>query len=406
MAQCAPGIQNKLSGMNPPLPEPSSDERTVSIELCRRIRAEIRASDNWISFSRFMELTLYAPGLGYYSGGAQKFGAAGDFITAPELTPLFARTLAAQVAQIMSVSTAQILEVGAGSGSLAAELLLELERRGSLPERYQILELSGELRMRQQQTLAQRVPHLVQRVAWLDCLPSAFAGLVLANEVLDAMPVALVEWQPEQANPSGGPCVLERGISVDANGSFIWATRPAQASLLHAAQALDITPPFISEIGLAARAWLAEWGRILTGGALLLFDYGHPRAEYYHAQRSKGTLMCHYRQHAHEDPLWWPGLNDITAHVDFTAVAEAGFEAGLEVLGYTSQAQFLFNSGITEVLDRLPDKTGRDYLREAGSVGKLISPNEMGERFKVIALGRGVTEILLGFARGDRTHTL
>ncbi len=353
-----------------------------------------------------MELALYAPGLGYYSGGAQKFGASGDFITAPELTPLFAHTLAAQAEQIMAAATTQILEVGAGSGALAAELLLELERRGSLPERYQILELSGELRMRQQQTIALRAPQLTQRVAWLDRLPSAFAGLVLANEVLDAMPVALVDWQPQQTDPSGKPHILERGVSVDEDDNFIWTSRPAQDSLLQEAQALDVAPPYTSEIGLAARAWLSEWGRILTRGALLLFDYGHPQAEYYHPQRSKGTLMCHYRHRVHDDPLWWPGLNDITAHVDFTAVAEAGFEAGLEVLGYTSQAQFLFNCGITGVLDRLPDKTGRDYLREAGSVGKLISPNEMGERFKVVALGRDIREPLLGFARGDRTHTL
>jgi SAM-dependent MidA family methyltransferase len=392
--------------MNLPLPEPSADERAVSIELCRRIHDEIRANEGWISFSRFMELALYAPGLGYYSGGAQKFGASGDFITAPELTPLFAHTLAAQAEQIMAAATTQILEVGAGSGALAAELLLELERRGSLPERYQILELSGELRMRQQQTIALRAPQLTQRVAWLDRLPSAFAGLVLANEVLDAMPVALVDWQPQQTDPSGKPHILERGVSVDEDDNFIWTSRPAQDSLLQEAQALDVAPPYTSEIGLAARAWLSEWGRILTRGALLLFDYGHPQAEYYHPQRSKGTLMCHYRHRVHDDPLWWPGLNDITAHVDFTAVAEAGFEAGLEVLGYTSQAQFLFNCGITGVLDRLPDKTGRDYLREAGSVGKLISPNEMGERFKVVALGRDIREPLLGFARGDRTHTL
>jgi len=392
--------------MNLPLPEPSAEERAISIELCRRIHDEIRANEGWISFSRFMELALYAPGLGYYSGGAQKFGAAGDFITAPELTPLFAHTLAAQAEQIMVASAGQILEVGAGSGALAAELLLELERRGSLPECYRILELSGELRMRQRQTMVLRAPHLLPRVAWLDRLPAAFAGLVLANEVLDAMPVALVEWQANPAASSGDPLILERGLAIDAAGSFMWTTRPAQGNLLQAARALDVAPPYTSEIGLAAHAWLSEWGRILTCGALLLFDYGHPQAEYYHAQRSKGTFTCHYRHHVHDDPLWWPGLNDITAHVDFTAAAEAGFEAGLEVLGYISQAQFLFSCGITEVLDRLPDKTGQDYLREAGSVGKLISPNEMGERFKVIALGRDIREPLLGFARGDRTHTL
>ena len=392
--------------MTPILPEPGADERASSVALCQRIAAEIQAGGGWMSFSRYMELALYAPGLGYYNGGAQKFGASGDFITAPELTPLFAHTLAAQVAQIMADSAAQILEVGAGSGALAAELLLELERRGSLPERYLILELSGELKARQVQTIAARAPQLAQRVAWLERLPADFSGLVLGNEVLDAMPVALVEWQPDASGETGSAAIHERGVTLGTAGGFAWANRPAQGALLRAAQALPVTSPCTSEIGLAARAWLTEWGRVLSRGALLLFDYGWPQAEYYHPQRSSGTLMCHYRHHAHEDPLWWPGLNDITAHVDFTAVAEAGFEAGLEVLGYASQAQFLFNCGITEVLDRLPDKLGQAYLSQAGNVGKLIAPNEMGERFKVIALGRGLTEPLLGFARGDRCHAL
>ncbi|MFA7269891.1 MAG: SAM-dependent methyltransferase [Sterolibacterium sp.] len=389
--------------MNLSLPEPSEAQRAASFALCRRIAAEIAAAGGWMPFSRYMELALYTPGLGYYSGGTRKFGAAGDFVTAPELTPLFAHALAVQAAQIMTDSSAQILEAGAGSGILAAELLLELERLGSLPDCYLILELSGELRARQQETLAARAPHLAARVSWLDRLPAAFGGLVLGNEVLDAMPLALVEWH---AGTAAGPVVLERGVVLGENGGFAWQARPAQGAVLQAAQALPVAPPFVTEIGLAARAWVAEWGRILTQGALLLIDYGFPQAEYYHPDRSHGTLMCHYRHHAHADPLWWPGLNDITAHVDFTAIAEAGFDTGLEVLGYTGQAQFLFNCGITGILDRLTDKTGQDYLREAGNVGKLISPNEMGEKFKVIAFGRGLKEPLLGFARGDRTHTL
>ncbi|MDD5176654.1 MAG: SAM-dependent methyltransferase [Sterolibacterium sp.] len=387
------------------LPEPSADARAASLELCRHIAAEIAAANGWIPFSRYMELALYAPGLGYYSGGAQKFGAAGDFITAPELTPLFAHTLAAQVEQIMASSAAQILEVGAGSGTLAAELLLELERRGSLPQRYLILELSGELRARQQATLAGRAPQLAQRVAWLDRLPQSFAGLVLGNEVLDAMPVALVEWRDED-NSASQPGIHERGVTLGEQGGFAWATRPAQSALLQAARALAVEAPYVSEIGLAGRTWIAEFGRILECGALLLIDYGFPQAEYYFPQRAGGTLMCHYRHHAHSDPLWWPGLNDITAHIDFTAIAEAGFGAGLDVLGYTSQAQFLLGCGITEVLSRLPDTASKAYLSEARNVGKLIAPHEMGELFKVIALGRNLKQPLLGFARGDRLHTL
>lgn len=391
--------------MNATLPEPSPAARAASAALCALIAEEIAAAGGWIAFSRYMELALYAPGLGYYSGGARKFGAAGDFITAPELTPLFAQTIAAQTLQIMAASAARILEVGAGSGVMAAELLRELERRAALPERYLILELSGELRARQQATLAERVPQLLDRVAWLDTLPQTFSGLVLGNEVLDAMPADLVEWRNEHRSAASAAEILERGVALGEQGGFAWAERPAQGALLQAAQSLSVEAPYVSEIGLAACAWIAEWGRILERGALLLFDYGFPRREYYHPQRSSGTLMCHYRHHAHDDPLWWPGLNDITAHVDFTAIAEAGFEAGLEVLGYASQAQFLFNCGIDVALGRL-DNTDKASIAETRNAGKLISPNEMGELFKVIALGRGIQQPLLGFSRNDRRHAL
>jgi len=391
--------------MPAPLPEPSADARAASAALCALITAEIVAAGGWIPFTRYMELALYAPGLGYYSGGSQKFGEAGDFITAPELTPLFAHALAAQVAQVLAQSAPQVLEVGAGRGIFAAQLLLELERGDCLPDRYLILELSGELRTRQHQTLLRTAPHLAARVVWLDALPQSFAGLVLGNELLDAMPVALVEWS------DGGPeAILERGLALGERGGFSWASRPAQGELLLAAQVLarevPIAAPYVSEIGLPARAWIGEWGRILERGAVLLLDYGFPRREYYFPQRSHGTLMCHYRHHAHADPLWWPGLNDITAHVDFTAVAEAGFEAGLEVCGYASQAQFLLNCGITEILRRLPNDQGKVFLAQSRAVGKLISPNEMGELFKVIALGRGLKQGLIGFNQGDRLHSL
>ncbi|MBI3524965.1 MAG: SAM-dependent methyltransferase [Betaproteobacteria bacterium] len=390
--------------MNTSLPEPSADARAASAALCSCIASEIAAAGGWISFARYMALALYAPGLGYYSGGARKFGAAGDFITAPELTSVFAQTLAVQAMQVMADSAAHILEAGAGSGVLAAELLRELERLGALPERYLILELSGELRARQQATLAERVPQLLARVTWLESLPQTFSGLVLGNEVLDAMPVELVEWRGTTSG--GAPDIFERGVALDEGGSFTWAGRPAQGALLQAAQRLNIEAPYVSEIGLAAQAWIAEWSHILESGVVLLFDYGFPRHEYYHPQRSSGTLMCHYRHRAHDDPLWWPGLNDITAHVDFTAIAEAGFEAGLEVIGYTSQARFLFNCGIMEALDRLPRDDDKTLVTETRNVGKLISPHEMGELFKVIALGRGLKQPLRGFASGDRTPAL
>ena len=348
-----------------------------------------------------MSEVLYTPGLGYYSGGARKFGADGDFITAPELTPAFAQTLATQAAQIMAASAPQILEAGAGSGRLAADLLLELELRGALPERYAILELSGELRERQRQSIAATAPHLLGRVEWLDRLPARFDGLVLANELLDALPAHLVRWT------AGG--ILERGVALEA-GRFVWADRPAQGEVLARAAVLaeECIPgdDYLSEIGLAVRGWTASWADILGCGALLLIDYGFPRREFYHPQRHEGTLMCHYRHHAHPDPFYLPGLQDVTVHVDFTAVAEAGTEAGLEFYGYTNQATFLFNCGLTEVMARTPSEDMRRYLPLSNAVQKLISPAEMGELFKVIALGKGIAAPLAGFLRGDQSAKL
>ena len=379
------------------LPTPDADAAASSARLAERIATEIEQVGGWIPFPRYMALALYAPGLGYYSGGARKFGGAGDFVTAPELSPLFAQALAAQVAQIMAASAPRILEAGAGSGALAAELLLELERRGALPERYDILELSGELRARQREAIANGAPHLAGRVGWLDTLPEAFSGVVIGNELLDALPVNVVAWREEG--------LFERGVGLDGD-AFSWQEQPATGALLAVAQGLTLGTPYVSEINLAARAWIAEWGRILQQGALLLIDYGFPQREYYHPQRNEGTLMCHYRHHAHGDPFWLPGLNDITAHVDFTAMAEAGHEAGLDVLGYTSQAQFLLNCGLPQLLERAQEGNAVAYAALASGAQKLISPAEMGELFKVLALGRGIDEPLLGFVSGDRTHAL
>lgn len=383
------------------LPVPDSDALAFSRMLSAHLAEEIAAAGGWIGFDRFMDLALYAPGKGYYSGGAHKFGAAGDFVTAPELGPAFAQTLAAQVEQLLALSAPQLIEVGAGSGQLAADLLRELERRGRLPESYAILELSGELQARQYRSLAAQVPQLLSRVSWLETLPERFDGLVLANEVLDAMPVHLVQW-----NEDG---VVERGVSA-ANGCFAWVDRPAAGRLLARAQAIAgecrLPPGYRSEISLAAAAWVGEWAAILGRGALLLIDYGFPRHEYYHPQRSAGTLMCHYRHHAHGEPFHLPGLQDITAHVDFTAIVESGGAAGLELLGYGTQSSFLFNCGLGNVLARTPVSDARRYLPLASAANKLVSPAEMGELFKVMALGRGIAEPLLGFARGDRSHSL
>jgi SAM-dependent MidA family methyltransferase len=390
---------------DPGAPPPSPDAQAASRELCRRIAARIEGAGGWIPFSEYMDMALHLPGLGYYAGGSHKFGTSdegGDFVTAPELTPLFGQALATQVAQVFAVSSAPtLLEVGAGSGRLAADLLLALEARGTPAERCLILELSGELRARQRDAIAAAAPHLADRVEWLDALPERFSGCVVANELLDAIPTHAVAWREE------GP--MERGVTFDGT-AFAWAERPAQGALREAmmrlAAEVPITAPYVGEIGLAAAAWVAEWGQRLERGALLLIDYGLPRHELYHPHRNGGTLRCHYRHRAHDDLFWWPGLADITSHIDFTAVAEAGFGAGLDVLGYAPQATFLVNCGFGELLAARQAANDAVALRAAGAARMLLAPGEMGELFKVIALGRGLGAPLLGFARGDRCHAL
>jgi len=379
------------------LPEPTPDARAHSDRVADHIRGEIAASGGWIGFARFMELALYAPGLGYYSAGARKLGKAGDFVTAPEISPLYGQTLARQVMQIMQAGFDEVLEVGAGSGALAATLLEELERSGKLPRNYLILELSADLRERSRDTLAARVPHLLERVAWLNRLPPAFSGVVLGNEVLDAMPVQVVRVQ--------GGRVEEGGVGV-RNGRLDWSWRLASGELLDAARALALPEGFRTEIHLAMRGFVRSLAQVLEKGVALFVDYGFPQKEYYHPQRREGTLMCHYRHHAHADPFFLPGLQDITSHVDFSAVAAAASSGGLEVCGYTSQAQFLVNCGITEVMARTPAEDGAAFLPLANQANRLMSPAEMGELFKAIALGRGFSAPLEGFREGDRRQAL
>lgn len=380
------------------LPAPSPEAARHSDRLAERIRNEIVAHDGWIPFDRYMELALYAPGLGYYTAGALKFGEAGDFITAPELSPLFGRTLARQAAEIMRYSAPHILELGAGSGKLATDMLAELERLGSLPESYAILEVSADLRERQQARLRERLPHLCDRVRWLDELPATFGGAVVANEVLDALPVHLVHWKDS--------ALAERGVSLNGE-KFVWQERPVgNDALLQSAQNIAAPDGYVSEICLAARGLVNSLAQRLQQGALLFIDYGFGAREYYHPQRSTGTLMCHYRHHAHDDPFFLPGLQDITAHVNFTDVAECGIDAGLELLGYTNQAFFLLNCGIAELMQEVSPDNPRGYLPLSGQLQKLTSPAEMGELFKVIALGKGIDEPLAGFAQGSLTRTL
>jgi len=380
------------------LPEPTADARAHSERLLQHIRTEIGAGGGWIGFQRYMQLALYAPGLGYYMAGARKLGRDGDFVTAPEISPLFGQTLARQVAQVLDAGLQEVIEIGAGSGALAASLLAELEHLGALPDRYLILELSADLRERSRDTLAACVPHLMERVAWLNVLPPACSGVVLGNEVLDAMPVGIV-----RATDAG---IEEAGVAVAADGSLAWAWRPASADLTEAARALQLPPGYMTEIGLVARGFIRSVAETLQRGIALFIDYGFPLREYYHPQRATGTLMCHYRHHAHTDPFFLPGLQDITSHVDFTSIADAGSAAGMELLGYTTQAQFLINCGITDVLARVPAEDAVRYLPLSNQANRLLSPSEMGELFKVIAFGKGFEAPLVGFANGDRSHTL
>ncbi|MGB9128066.1 MAG: SAM-dependent methyltransferase [Thiobacillus sp.] len=380
------------------LPVPTPDALAHSQRVTAYLQSLIEDADGWIPFSRYMEAALYAPGLGYYAAGAMKFGAAGDFVTAPEMTPLFGRTLAHAVAPVLAETGGEVLELGAGSGRLAADVLGELEKLNALPARYCILEVSADLRQRQQETISRELPQVAGRVQWLDALPEHFSGVILGNEVLDALPVELVHWT------DAGPKV--RGVTLDGE-SFAWQDRPiADAALRARAKALNLPPGYVSEINLAAGALIASLAQSLDRGLILMVDYGFSASEYYHPQRHMGTLRAHYRHHALDDPFYLPGLCDLTAHVDFSAVAQAGIAAGLELSGYTSQASFLLNSGLTELLMQAPPTDAAAYLPQANAVQRLVSPAEMGELFKVIGFGTGGVAPLAGLVLGDRRHSL
>ncbi|HEX4299650.1 MAG TPA: SAM-dependent methyltransferase [Gammaproteobacteria bacterium] len=385
-----------ISRTSAELPEPAPDALAHSRRVAGHIREAIQAAGGAIPFSRYMDLALYAPGLGYYSAGARKFGAAGDFITAPELSPLFSRCLARQCAEVLAeVKQASILELGAGSGVMAADMLLELQALGRLPAEYLILEVSGELRERQRQTLAAKATALASRVRWLDALPERFSGVIVGNEVLDALPVERFLKRPGGFDEY---CVRAEGESL------AWSTRAAGEQLAATLAAFETTlpeplkPGYVSEFNLGLMPLVSSLAATLKQGALLLLDYGYPRAAYYHHERSMGTLMCHYRQRAHDDPFLYPGLQDITAHVDFTAVAEAGTSSGLDLAGYTTQAHFLMALGVAGL-------AGAD-MRAAQQVKLLTLPEEMGERFKAIGFSKGIETALSGFTLRDLSRQL
>lgn len=378
------------------LPQPDRTAFAHSERVCALVQNEFAANGGAISFRRFMELVLYAPGLGYYSAGAHKFGAKGDFATAPELSNVFSRCVARQCQQVLTVTGGGILELGAGSGIMAAAVLHELERLHCLPERYLILELSADLQQRQYQTLLAKVPHLLPQVRWLKQLPSKpIKGIIVANEVLDALPIERFRITANGLRPL--LVAWEGDYFVYQEGSAEPDWWPVLADRLSTTLPLG----YESEYNPQLAHWLYSLAQCLWQGVMLFIDYGYPAREYYHYERSMGTLICHYRQRAHHDPFIYPGLQDISASVDFTALAEAVLGAELELLGYTSQNYFLFGCGLEEILAHayLPDQMA--YWQLSQQVKKLILPGEMGERFKVLACGRDFDKPLRGFELHD-----
>lgn len=371
----------------------AAHSQKLSLEIGREI-----SKQGPITFARFMELALYFPGLGYYSAGARKFGAEGDFVTAPEISPLYSRCIAKQCQQVLAeLGGGDILEFGAGSGIMAVDLLTELVQQSCLPEHYFILEVSADLKQRQQQLLQQRLPEYYSHIQWLDAFPAEFRGVMIANEVFDAMPVHKFKWQDG--------VVKEFYVDLQ-NNKFCWhIDKPSTPELVSKVNGLNInfTEGYESEINLTLESWLKSIGQVLTKGMLLIVDYGFVCNEYYHSDRDQGTLMCHFRHQAHDNPLLWPGIQDITAHVDFTAVAEAALLANLNVMGYVSQLHFLLNCGITEMA---ASKDQQEQFVINQQIKRLILPSEMGELFKVMALTKNLDIALLGFKLFDTREKL
>jgi SAM-dependent MidA family methyltransferase len=383
------------------LPTPSSEANAHSLRLLDKLHTLITAAGGAISFEQYMQVALYQPELGYYRCGTEKFGAGGDFITAPEISHLFAQCLGEFTLQLQVAD--KVLEVGAGSGKLAAHLLRYLHSRDCAPAQYAILELSGELRQRQRATLAELCPEMLERVVWLDDIPAGFRGVVLANELLDAMPIRRFRVRDQQlfeqyvAWCDGVLCYRDQPLS-DVRLLDRIATLREQTSLGEA-------DTYLSEVNFLAEDWIRTLGNKLEQGVLLLIDYGYPRNAYYHAQRNSGTLMCHYQHRAHPDPLILPGLQDITAHIDFTAMADAALEAGLEVAGFTTQGHFLLNLGLLELAERSASDD-HSRLRNNNEVKRLTLPTEMGEQFKVLACTKALDQRLPGFQLNDMRHLL
>jgi SAM-dependent MidA family methyltransferase len=385
--------------MTPPL---SPEEEAHSRAVTALIRERVRAAGGWMPFEQFMELALYAPGLGYYSAGSVKLGPGGDFVTAPEVSDLFSRCVARQCAQALA-GGGEILELGAGTGRMAAVILETLAASGTLPNRYAILEVSADLAERQRERLQKLSEELRQRVVWLDRLPDRpIRGVILANEVLDALPCRRFMLSGGRARELG-VALAEDGAMLERDGAPDEALARACAALLGELPA-PLPDGYSSELCLRTAPWIAGIGECLGRGLLLLFDYGLPRAHYYHPQRTSGTLRCHFKQRVHDDPYINIGVQDITAWVDFTRVAAAAAACGLSVSGFCTQAAFLLATGMEQLLAESTDPL--EHARLAGEARRLLLPGEMGEAFKVMALTRGFDAAPAGFVLQDLRQSL
>lgn len=390
--------------LTPELPTPDSTALAYSKELLAQICAYIQKNGP-ISFADYMQMALYQPKLGYYSGGSRKFGASGDFITAPEISPLFSQTLARFCQQILTMlPQSAILEFGAGSGVMASEILKQLKLVDALPSHYFILELSADLKDRQQNLLRQQHPDYFSNIIWLDQLPQQpFNGVILANEVLDAMPIQRFCYEDNQ--------FFEYFVDCQQN-ELQWLKKPLQGNSLFLQQLQLLQKnyfndaPYVSEINLWLPQWFKSLYSILESGIALLIDYGFSRAEYYHPQRNEGTLMCHYRHRSHDNPLILTGIQDITAHVDFTWAAECAHDAGFTIAGFNTQANFLLECGIEDFFNQVSPENTVQQLKLSQQMQLLLFPHEMGELFKTLALSKNWNGTLLGFGKTDLRHRL
>lgn len=367
------------------------------------IKQVIAEQNGQIAFDQFMEMALYQPGLGYYVSGTQKFGIGGDFVTAPEISPLFGRCIARQCAQVLEIIDGDILEFGAGSGTMAADILLELQAMDKLPEHYLILEPSPELQYRQKATLMEKAPALLDKVQWLDRLPKAFNGVMLGNEVLDAMPVS--RFRKNLGN------LEEQFVRVENDKLTSFWHETGNQQLIQMVKQLEtdqgnFSDGFESEINTRLPAWMNAVDKSLQTGVLLLIDYGYEAAAYYHPDRYMGTLICHFQHQAHADPLVLSGLQDITANVDFTAIARATLSNDLCLAGYTTQVNFLLGSGLDQLISGTDDMDETQRIKLMQGVKQLTLPSEMGERFKVIACSKNTSQNLMGFQVKDLTARL